>query len=507
MSGQPNQTPLDPAKFRQQYLSNLNLQVANNDLNFQANHIFKKTGIPQQPLDTRTQEEIFRDIQGLKTGLYGKLSSLMMSGQGATDVLNQLSDNEIKYLASSFPKLESILKPKYALGIPPLVFIDTLRRYIAAEERNRGIDDGLQQVQGEQILLNTNLLVNNLVNRADLAALHTEIEALKAGSIRLRQSILAQINQLQSLLPDFQEIEARNRNNNAILQEQVTNLINDALKDVPTKAELQQSINRLQVSVRTRDVDGINAQLTEITNKLATSADLKEDLEIIKSLIGSSTQELRGVVERKANYIPFSELKKKDVRSIQTYYRHLLDIPELKSIMLTIMPNPSQWTSGSKAELLDVYEQIEDSVREHANSPSAAAASPPSTPGGGGKSSRVKGKGVGRPRTRNYEGSTRPKRSDHLTHEDVDWKQGIPVVPRFYPFGRYIINKKKLDDNIVSLKTRAGGYLSKFKSTKVSPNLGGIFRTILGNGIPKYEDLEQLSPEEKEYLHKVAMRN
>ena len=57
---------------------------------------------------------------------------------------------------------------------------------------------------------------------------------------------------------------------------------------------------------------------------------------------------------------------------------------------------------------------------------------------------------------------------------------------------------------IVSLKTRAGGYLSKFKSTKVSPNLGGIFRTILGNGMPKYEELEQLSPEEKEYLHKVA---
>ena len=69
MSGQPNQNPLDPAKFRQQYLSNLNLQIANNDLNFQANQIFKKTGIPQQPLDTRTQEEIFRDIQGLKTGL------------------------------------------------------------------------------------------------------------------------------------------------------------------------------------------------------------------------------------------------------------------------------------------------------------------------------------------------------------------------------------------------------------------------------------------------------
>ena len=296
MSGQPNQNPLDPAKFRQQYISNLNLQIANNDLNFQANQIFKKTGIPQQPLDTRTQEEIFRDIQGLKTGLYGKLSSLMMSGQGATDVLNQLSDNEIKYLASSFPKLESILKPKYALGIPPLVFIDTLRRYIAAEERNRGIDDGLQQEQGEQILLNTTLLVNNLVNRADLAALHTEIEALKAGSIGLRRAIMAQINELQSLLPAFQEIEARNRNNNAILQEQVTNLINNALKDVPTRAELQQSMNKLQISIRTRDIDGINAQLAEITNKLATSADLKEDLEIIKSLIGSSTQELRGVV-------------------------------------------------------------------------------------------------------------------------------------------------------------------------------------------------------------------
>jgi hypothetical protein len=61
------------------------------------------------------------------------------------------------------------------------------------------------------------------------------------------------------------------------------------------------------------------------------------------------------------------------------------------------------------------------------------------------------GRGVGRPKTRNYEGSVRPKRSDILTKEDTDWNAGIKVQPRFIPFGRYIMNKRQLDNNIVSI--------------------------------------------------------
>jgi hypothetical protein len=187
-----------------------------------------------------------------------------------------------------------------------------------------------------------------------------------------------------------------------------------------------------------------------------------------------------------------------------SYFRKLLDIPEIAPIMLA-KASKTEWTSGSKPALVGLYTLVEADVRQLTRQGITPVAQPIMATEKAGKTGKgFCGRGVGRPATRNYEGSTRPARSDRITYEDVDWNKGIAVVPRFIPFGRYIINKKRLDDNIVSLKTRSGGYLTNFRSQKVSNNLGKVFRVILGGGIPKYEDIDGLTDEEKEYLHKVA---
>ena len=50
MSGYPLNFPTDAAKLRQNYLANLSLQANINDMNLQANKIYKKTGqTPTQP--------------------------------------------------------------------------------------------------------------------------------------------------------------------------------------------------------------------------------------------------------------------------------------------------------------------------------------------------------------------------------------------------------------------------------------------------------------------------
>ena len=57
MSGNPYISPLDPAKFREAYLATLGLQAKINAENLQANQVYKKTGAPTQPTDTRTTEQ------------------------------------------------------------------------------------------------------------------------------------------------------------------------------------------------------------------------------------------------------------------------------------------------------------------------------------------------------------------------------------------------------------------------------------------------------------------
>jgi hypothetical protein len=244
---------------------------------------------------------------------------------------------------------------------------------------------------------------------------------------------------------------------------------------------------------------------------MATSADIGDELQTIKQLLAQTgaslvqgQAELTGAVERRAVFINSTDLADLTKDQIISYFRKLLDIPEVAPVMLEIA-NKSQWTTGTKQELLGLYIVVEADVRQLTRQGVTQVAQPLLTPESGKKAGKgMCGRGVGRPATRNYEGSTRPARSDRITYEDVDWNKGIAVVPRFIPFGRYIINKKRLDDNIVSLKTRAGGYLSNFKSQKVSNKLGKVFRVILGGGIPRYEDIDELTDEEKAYLHKVA---
>ena len=509
MSGQPNINPLDQAKFRQQYLANLNLQIGLQEANFNANRIFKKTGIPQQPTDTRSQDEKFQDIEGLKQQARGLLRELM-DGQNAQDVLNNLSYGEIIYLVSSFPRISAILKPRYSLGVPADIFLDFLKRYIVAEERNRGVDDGLQQSTGREILLNTQLILQGMASGADLNELEVRIRALNMGSVGLRQSLLREVRELRDNLPTTQELKDINEIQNDVLKGDIRRILSNALKDVPSKAELAQAKAELEIAVRTRDTDSVNSSLSKLNQLLAVSGDISDELLVIKQLVqqtGSSLvagqAELSSAVERRAIFKPQVELESLARDQIISYFRILLDIPEIAPIMLD-KASKTEWTTGSKPTLLGLYPFIESDVRALTRQGITPVAQPIMATEGKKTGKGFSGRGVGRPATRNYEGSTRPARSDRITYEDVDWNKGIAVVPRFIPFGRYIINKKRLDDNVVSLKTRAGGYLSNFRSQKVSNNLGKVFRVILGGGIPKYEDIDGLTDEEKEYLHKVA---
>jgi hypothetical protein len=510
MSGQPNINPLDQAKFRQQYLANLDLTIGLQQANFNANRIFKKTGVPQQPLDTRSQDEKFQDIQGLKQQARGLLRELM-DGQNVQEVLFNISYPELTYLVSAFPQIASILKPKYSLGVPANVFLDFLTRYISAEERNRGVNDGLQQATGDQILMNSQLILQGMASNADLNQLETRIQQLNMGSVGLRQALLREVKELKDNLPTMQELKDITDIQNDILKADIQQILSNAMRNVPSKSELAQGMARLETAIRTKDTDAVNSALSKLNNLLATSADIGDELQTIKQLISQTgaslvqgQAELTGAVERRAIFIPSTELADLTKDQIQAYYRKLLDIPEVADEMFSIA-SKTQWTTGTKQELLGLYSAVEPEIRQLTRQGVTQVAQPLLKPESGKKAGKgMCGRGVGRPATRNYEGSTRPARSDRITYEDVDWNKGIAVVPRFIPFGRYIINKKRLDDNIVSLKTRAGGYLSNFKSQKVSNKLGKVFRVILGGGIPRYEDIDELTEEEKAYLHKVA---
>ena len=86
----------------------------------------------------------------------------------------------------------------------------------------------------------------------------------------------------------------------------------------------------------------------------------------------------------------------------------------------------------------------------------------------------------------------------------ANYTKGIQDKSSYVPFGRFFIDNQRLDDNIVALKRGSGLNIGGFPVVRVSNNFGDVMRTIIGGGNPKFDSLEKLSQDEKQYLHKVA---
>jgi hypothetical protein len=92
--------------------------------------------------------------------------------------------------------------------------------------------------------------------------------------------------------------------------------------------------------------------------------------------------------------------------------------------------------------------------------------------------------------------------------ENLDLTRGIEPTGKFIKFGKYLLNSHKLNkENIFSLKHISGGNIIDIPSTRLTEGLGKVIKTIIGGGNPNYNDLNGLSENEQNYLHKVCSKS
>lgn len=82
-----------------------------------------------------------------------------------------------------------------------------------------------------------------------------------------------------------------------------------------------------------------------------------------------------------------------------------------------------------------------------------------------------------------------------------------PKISNFVGFGINEINQKQLDKGIVKIRRTTKSNFMDMPSRRVSKNLQNILKTIVGGGIPKYEELGKLDEDEKNYLHKLISKS
>jgi hypothetical protein len=517
MSGNPYITPLDPMKFREAYLATLGLQAKINAENLQANQVYKKMGVPAQPTDTRTSEQKLADILGLRRNVRSKLSEIA-DGANASKIAEALDPVELRFLANQIDVIIADLKPKYKLGIDATIFQNYLQKYMKKFEETQGVEYGLQQNMGDQLLANQYVILGNMANKADINNIIDGLVDVGFENTRQGQAIKKNLVELETLLDYLPEyFETINNETNAVDKADLLKQINLIVKDLPTKAQLANALLELAKSQSRRDTSGIQATLQKLEELTTTGADTVAEFQILRQLLEKQGGDPTAFGSRPAKRFVFNDVEYRYIQPSDINTKGGGGKPNREELLGYLEGLEREigrdFLSGEvkgrirknkdtikaflerKDDLVKEYFGVEpnilvmatanvvgDDEGEFASAPAPVA------------QKKIAGKGVFRP----Y------KSADVIIESDIDRTRGISHrPPRFVPFGRFVINKDRLDKDIVSIKRPAGGVIPNLKSVRVGTNVGRIMRKIVGGQIPSYEDIDGLNAEEKGYLHKV----
>ena len=287
MSGLPLTSPLDADKFRREYLNTLKLQTKNDDKNYRANLLYQQTGIPQQPTDTRTFDEKMRDIEGLKQVVRGDLTAIMDSTQ-ANKVVQSIASDDLKYLSVRIDDIVLHTKRKWKNGVNADIFIGILNEYANAEGNVYSLAEGVQNTS--KLLLTTDSIVSNMANKDDLTEVLTAVRSLQKGDARTRALLIDNIGSLLEKIPTEAELTALIGIRDASLQNKIQRLLTTALKDIPTRAELEVAINYLEQS---SSASQLNDALRRLNGIVGINDQIQAELENIKGMIASSQSQIQ----------------------------------------------------------------------------------------------------------------------------------------------------------------------------------------------------------------------
>jgi hypothetical protein len=91
-----------------------------------------------------------------------------------------------------------------------------------------------------------------------------------------------------------------------------------------------------------------------------------------------------------------------------------------------------------------------------------------------------------------------------VSPSNIDFSKGIKPEPAYVPFGKHLINKFRLNDDVVMIRTPKGGAIASIPTQRVSRNLSKVLKTFVGGAIPDFDSLNALSDEDKFTLSTIA---
>lgn len=507
MSGQPLQNPLDADKFRREYMNQLKLRAELDDSNLQANKVYKRTGQKNEIQDYRTADEKLADKEGLKRKVRSELQQVM-SPQVANEVIVRTNDRDMAFLAQNLEAMIPPLKKMYSLGITEATqFLDFFTRYAERLARTGGVELGLQQSTGQDILLGVETILREAVSVEQLREIARMIQNTdlmrERDKTEFKSNIDVVAEGLQIIRADISDVMRDVSKFDVNIIGDLQTSIDRMTNQLPTRGQVEEILIRIGVLMRARDADGVAGKLNELREIITQDDAFGLELQQIRSMLGELVEE-KGIG---SIYKPLAEVELLDDDNLKVYIRNIGRVLKQGGLQLVFGMTQSALVKlpiNAKKDVLrdaDVRlrNELRDSIEEE---------------GGGGRRDtaerEIAGKGVRgcghTPCSCGVIQGTGLVRSRAYTPKptDVDESSGVAPSPKYVKLGRYLIHKGKMADDIVSIRRPSGTFVGDFPSQRVSQNLGKVFRSIIGGGVPAFNDLNSLNEEERVYLHKLA---
>lgn len=530
MSGQPYKTKLDMTNARNAYLENLKLRVELDDKNYQANKLYTRTGqLPVEMTDYRSTTEKIADVQRLKIDLNSKLLAIT-DGQQAQAITTQLNNDQLIFLSQNFGPISEQMKKLYSLGVLAPIFITYLDRYMDRFQQTRGVELGLQQTAANNIIANQQTIMATMAKATDINSIIGLIMSLRDQNNKINKSVTDNLNELTEIVKTIpQIINQISQENNAIQQSQMQQILNNIIADLPNREQMNVAFAQLTNDIRDNNREGIVAVLTQLQGMTELGQDTKENIEILKRMIQSyepsqpkkgeaqiiKKENKSGLPARKLTETEDNELTRIMAKYLNRGQEELLANFN-KSWDSYESLNPGTYNSRtdyckaiigkgynknlSKNELIILIQDITVmntfGVFQMSDTPTKTlpeTETPTPLPIGKG----MRGRGI-------IKMTLVRKYPSQVLDTDIDYTMGVIKAPKFVAIGKHLINKHRLDDNILSIKRNGGSVIPSLPSQRVSKNVGNIIRKILHGKTPEYDDYNSLNNDDKLILDKIA---
>jgi hypothetical protein len=513
MSGQPVKTVEDQRRFKDEYMENLALRAKLDDENLRANLIFSESGMipPVSSLpDNRTVEDKMLDIEGLKQGIIKDLKGLMNPTMAATFVQELMKSKFnagnalLKFFSQRGPEFTKELLKKYKYGLADfndivgtLKFVE--KYFLDAQESMVGIKDvfGRARDSTPRFTFDQGIELDKLIRQLQILLTREGLN-ITSGIIEVI-ALVQDLEKFRKLIPPEAVINKWGTDLTGVLNNSQVN-DTEIIKDLLEEYKI---IQDLLLALPSYDV--IQSIIFGLKKSLAYNGTNEEKFNKSSAYLSV----LKTEIQQWLGNLPNRDFTL--IRNMMTDFRNKID--RLKDWQINernITEIENQNMDNLRQGLYD-FNQMYGNQRVNnnndffdANDGNNFQIRPPSEEKDEQGAQESKGNGVrrrGRPKMRGGNIS-QPK----IFETRIDYNSGIKASPDFVPFGAYLLNRRKINDGIISIKTMKGGTVIGYPNKRVSSNLSKVINQIIGGGVPSYELLTSLDDEEKAYLYKISKK-